>query len=67
MIKWLLSIDGALKELRRPAHGYIKITLNYSMTGVMCLSKVEYLENIVANFLEEINGDTSSPAANHLF
>lgn len=66
-IEWLSSLYRCLKEQRGKVHNYLEITLDYLMAGVVRVSKVNYIKEILKCFPEEVEGEATSPAPNHLF
>ncbi len=66
-IQWPSLLYGDLKERCGKVHNYLGITLNYTTTGVVQISMVEYIKDILKCFPEEIEGKVASPAPNHLF
>ncbi len=66
-IQWLESLYGNLREQRGKVHDYLGITLDYNTPGVVRVSMVEYIKGLIRDFPEEINGEVTSPAPNHLF
>ncbi len=49
------------------AHNYLGMIFDFSKEGKVVVNMVEYIKNIITNFLEEIIATQTSPAADHLF
>jgi len=58
-----------LTVTRGAVHEYFRMTINYSQKGKVKFSMFDYLEDIVANFPDDLkmNRNTATSAADHLF
>ncbi len=65
--KWLSTLYDDLKETRGEVHNCLGITLDYIIPGFLWISMVAYINEILANFPEVIEGAAGSPTPNNLF
>jgi hypothetical protein len=67
-ITWLKSIYGEdMRVSLGKKHDYLGMDLDYSVPGEVKVTMVDYLKRVITEFLEEITGTASSPAAERLF
>ncbi len=63
-IQWLSSLYRNLKE---QMHNNLGNTQNYKIQGVVCISIVEFIKEMIKSFPEEISSKAASQTANCLF
>jgi hypothetical protein len=51
---------------RGKVHYYLGMTLDYSEKGKVKIKMLDYVDNMLADLPAEMDGEASSPAANHL-
>ena len=61
------SIYRKLEVTRGPLQTYLDMDFDFTEKGVVSVSMINYMKEIVEEFPEEIKGTVSSPAANNLF
>jgi hypothetical protein len=65
---YLVGIYGdKLTAHHGDVHDYLGMDLDYSEKGVVKVSMIKYLTNLLQEFPEELGDSTASPAAAHLF
>jgi hypothetical protein len=52
---------------RGKVHDYLGMIFDFLPKGMVMVTMIEYIKNIIKDFLEEIVGTKTSPAADHLF
>ena len=52
---------------RGKVHKYLRITIDYSSPGKLIFSIIDYIGKILDNILEDMKGESATPAAHHLF
>eukprot|EP00957_Ditylum_brightwellii_P011514 871122-Ditylum_brightwellii.AAC.1 len=67
MLKWLKRQYGELRTTRGKIHDYLGMVLDFSKKGKVRVNMVEYVKQIVTEFPELIEGEITTPAADHLF
>mmetsp|Transcript_26671 Transcript_26671/g.56142 ORF Transcript_26671/g.56142 Transcript_26671/m.56142 type:complete len:625 (+) Transcript_26671:3224-5098(+) len=67
MIEWFKEIYGDVRVSRGKVHDYLRMTLNYSESGKVKVSMVDYFKKTIREFPEEIVGTAPTPAGDHLF
>jgi hypothetical protein len=66
--QWLSTAYGiAVAEHRGKVHDYLGMILDFSLDGNVIINMTEYIGKILEDFLEEISGMRTTPAADHLF
>ena len=58
---------GNMTVRRGKVHDYLGMTLDFSQPGKFIVSMENYLDAVLNNLPEEMNGTALSPAADHLF
>ena len=58
---------GTMTVRRGKVHDYLGMTLDFSQPGKFIVSMENYLDAVLNNLPEEMNGTALSPAADHLF
>ena len=59
--------EAPLTIRRGKIHDYLGMTLDFSIDGKVQISLEEYIRNILAELLEDMDGMATTPAAEHLF
>ena len=52
---------------RGKVHKYLGMTMDYSSSGKVIFSMIDYIGKILENIPEEMKGESAKPAAHHLF
>jgi hypothetical protein len=64
---YLSSIYGGLTVHQGKKHDYLGMDLDYSEKGKVKISIINYINNVLKEFLEHLGAMATSPAAEHLF
>ncbi len=48
-------------------HNYLRVDMEFNKDGMLGVSMITYLKNVIAGFPNEIRGKVATPAAVHLF
>jgi len=59
--------ETAITVRRGKVHEYLGMTLHYRENGKVKISMEQYIDEMLAEMPEEMDGTTATPAANHLF
>jgi hypothetical protein len=66
--EWLSKTYGvSVATHRGKVHDYLGMIFDFLKKGKVMINMIEYLKNIINDFLEEIFATRTSPATNHLF
>ena len=52
---------------RGKVHKYLGMTIDFSSPGKLIFSMIDYIRKILDDVPEEMNGESATPAAHHLF
>ena len=53
--------------MRGKVHKYLEMTIDYSSPGKIILSMINYIVKMLDVILEDMKGESATPAAHHLF
>jgi len=67
ILKKLGDKYGELTVTRGKVHDYLGMLIDYSAEGEVKIYMTNYVNDAIESFPEEITGESTSPAANHLF
>jgi hypothetical protein len=67
LIKDEFGKEAPLTITRGKIHDYLGMTLDYSEEGKVKIKMSDYVEKMLADLPEEMDGEAATPAANHLF
>eukprot|EP00957_Ditylum_brightwellii_P067359 5113247-Ditylum_brightwellii.AAC.1 len=67
MLRWLEKKYGKLRTTRRKVHEYLGMDLDFLTWGKVKVAMKQYIKEMLEDFPEVIDGEVSSPAADHLF
>ena len=59
--------ETVLMVHRGKTYDYMEIAINYNTKGKVVFTMVEYIQDVLDESLEELHGQSETPAANHLF
>ncbi len=59
--------EAPITVTRGKIHDYLGMTLDYSEKGKVKIKMIDYVEKLLADLPEEMDGEAPSPAADHLF
>ena len=59
--------EAPMVTTRGKSHDYLGMTLDYNIDGKVQTTMFEYIAKIIEEFPMELDGEPTSPAANHLF
>jgi hypothetical protein len=59
--------EAPLTITRGKIHDYLGMTLDYSEKGKVKIKMMDYVEKMLADLPDEMSGEATTPAANHLF
>ena len=59
--------DAPLTIMRGKVHEYLGMTLDYNINGKVQVKMFDYIENMLKELPEDMDGESATPAANHLF
>ncbi len=66
--EWLSKKYGlAVATHQGKIHNYLGMIFDFLAKGKVMVTMMEYIKNIIRDFLEEITGSITSPATDHLF
>jgi hypothetical protein len=61
------GVEAPLVVNRGKVHDYLGMTLDYSVEGKVKILMKKYIEEMLEELPDDMNGKTATPAANHLF
>jgi Reverse transcriptase (RNA-dependent DNA polymerase) len=61
------SADAPLTQTRGTIHEYLGMTIDFSRSGKVKFTMSDYIQEMLSTLPEEMNGESATPAANHLF
>jgi hypothetical protein len=67
MIESEFGKEASLTITMGKIHDYLGMTLDYSEKGKVKIKMLDYIEKMLADLPDEMDGEAPSPAANHLF
>jgi hypothetical protein len=67
VIKQLEAKFGKEAPLTIMRGNYLGMTLNYSIDGKVQIKMIDYIDNMVSNLPADMDGESATPAPNHLF
>ena len=59
--------EAPVVTTRGKIHDYLGMTLDYNIDGKVYITMFEYIAKIIEELPMELDGEPTSPAANHLF
>jgi hypothetical protein len=59
--------EAPLTITRENIHDYLGVTLDYSEKGKVKIKMLDYINKMLSDLPAEMDGESPSPAANHLF
>jgi hypothetical protein len=59
--------EAPITITRGPIHDYLGMTLDYSDPGKVKIKMIDYVEKMLADLPNEMEGEAPTPAGNHLF
>jgi hypothetical protein len=59
--------EAPITVTRGKIHYYLGMTLDYTKKGKVKIKMIDYVEKMLADLSEEMDGEAPTPAANHLF
>jgi hypothetical protein len=59
--------EAPLTVTRGKLHDYLGMTIDYRVPGKVMIAMFDYIDNMLAELPEDMNGETATPASNHLF
>jgi hypothetical protein len=63
----VFGIEGLLTKTRGSLHNYLGMTLDFSLEGKVKIMMVDYIQNMLDELPSNMDGEATTPAANHLF
>jgi hypothetical protein len=63
----VFGAEAPLPKTRCPIHNYLGMTLDFSTKGKVKISMVDYIKNTLNALPDDMNGESATPAASHLF
>ena len=70
VIEYLSGKYGAeapLTVMRGKVHRYLGMTLDYTIVGKVQIKMIDYIDGMLGSLPEGMNGESATPAGNHLF
>jgi hypothetical protein len=59
--------EAPLTKTRGKVHEYLGMTIDFSTPGKVKFSMIDYIQNMLNELPEDMDGESATPAANHLF
>jgi hypothetical protein len=59
--------EAPLSVMRGQTHDYLGMTLDYNISGKVQIKMIDYIENMLAKLPTDMDGESVTPAPNHLF
>jgi hypothetical protein len=59
--------EAPLTKTRGNVQDYLRMTINYSTPGKVKILMVDYIKNVLSELPTDIDGESATTAANHLF
>jgi hypothetical protein len=59
--------EAPLTKTRGKVHEYLGMTIDYTEQGKVKFSMIDYVQNMLNSLPEDMNGESVTPASNHLF
>lgn len=67
MLKHEFGVEAPLTKTRGKIHDYLGMTLDFSTCGKVKIGMSDYIDKMLDEFLPNMDGESATPAANHLF
>lgn len=59
--------EAPLTVTRGKLHDYLGMTIDYRTPGKVMIAMFDYIDNMLSELPEDMNGEAATPASNHLF
>ena len=57
--------EAPLTKLRGPVHEYLGMTIDFSVTGKVKFSMIDYIKDMLEGLPDDMTGESVTPAADH--